>query len=619
MVYANSLMESSSRVEGNEDAFLKLGEVEVYDDNLKAIITVKTEDFVKVVTDAMFKISRDYKFFYTYLKYSKVFYIPTYPSAMGINTMGVDDKRNLWMNVHFIYNECKMDKDRVFGILFHELMHNFFKHQDREEKLYPKKFRTKHLHMKSNICQDFEVNSSMIDDGVVPKDFFSKMNGLYNPKYTGMRWEDILKEYGDKEYKDWLERNGQKFSDRTKEALEAIEKALKTLRDVDSTNAEKERAKDILKKKIDELYGKTDRKIVDKADLSGIRRELDKLASSQLGDMGDCPTFLDEVSNDLKTHPKDMSKHDIEIVLSDIRTLKKELIKNASKIADAFRKDEDDVKNDINKAIKSLLNALDVLHEGSTSIKEERKIIRQTKDDLEGIILNDVDKKRKKEKREEEIKKHKEKIAKEREESKKELDKSKKTAEEKREELKRRNPIKKFVDTFKNLQELRKIDRISESTYLVLNSVIGVLDKLVEMNISDINSEDVSGIIDLIPDIKSEMNNDLKNLKKRKILNMSIDEINVFTNDVFEALEKFFKVLIDEDEPSSVKFGAMSLAVEELRKLGKKLKTKRKIIASKEWKDAYKKTRADLIRIYKEKGKEALKDEVERLGGTLKK
>ena len=66
MIYSPLIMESVSHPEGNEDAFLKLGEIDVYDNNLKSIITVKTEDFVKVVTDAMFKISNEYKFFYQY-------------------------------------------------------------------------------------------------------------------------------------------------------------------------------------------------------------------------------------------------------------------------------------------------------------------------------------------------------------------------------------------------------------------------------------------------------------------------------------------------------------------------------------------------------------------------
>ena len=622
MIYSPLIMESVSHPEGNEDAFLKLGEIDVYDNNLKSIITVKTEDFVKVVTDAMFKISNEYKFFYHYLKYSKVFYIPTYPSKMGINTMAVDEKKNLWMNVHFIYNTCKMDKDRVFGILFHELMHNFFKHQDREEKIYPRKYRTQQHHMKCNICQDFEVNASMVDDGVVPKDFWKKMNGLYNPEYAGKRWEDILRNHGDKEYENWLKLNGMKFSDKTKAALEAIEKALGVLRYPDSTDAEKERAGEILKKKMDELYGKKERKYIDRADLSGLRHELDKLNDSMLGEIDDLASSIQNVSDDLKKHPKDMDEHDIAVTISDVQTLRRDLIKAASKIADTFRKDPDEVKDDVKTAMKSLAEALNVLHDGGVSVREERKIIRKAKDDLENIIMTAVDKKKRTEKREEAIKKHKEKLEKEKKAKTTPVSgkdkKSKKSAEEERLEkiakLKSRNPIKKFVDTFKNLQELKKVDRISEKSYLAYDDMITILNELVEMNIKDITKKDINGVLDIIPDLRENSIDDLNSLVKRKILKMSLSNIKLFVNDIFDALEKFFKVLVDEDEPSSVKFGAMSLAVEELRKLGKKLKTQKKIKPSEEWKKSYKETRSRLLKIYKEGGKPALVDELKKMG-----
>ena len=622
MIYSPLIMESVSHPEGNEDAFLKLGEIDVYDNNLKSIITVKTEDFVKVVTDAMFKISNEYKFFYHYLKYSKVFYIPTYPSKMGINTMAVDEKKNLWMNVHFIYNTCKMDKDRVFGILFHELMHNFFKHQDREEKIYPRKYRTQQHHMKCNICQDFEVNASMVDDGVVPKDFWKKMNGLYNPEYAGKRWEDILRNHGDKEYENWLKLNGMKFSDKTKAALEAIEKALGVIRDPDSTDAEKERAGEILKKKMDELYGKKERKHIDRADLSGLRHELDKLNDSMLGEIDDLASSIQNVSDDLKKHPKDMDEHDIAVTISDVQTLRHDLIKAASKIADTFRKDPDEVKDDVKTAMRSLAEALNVLHDGGVSVREERKIIRKAKDDLENIIMTAVDKKKRTEKREEAIKKHKEKLEKEKKAKTTPVSgkdkKSKKSAEEERLEkiakLKSRNPIKKFVDTFKNLQELKKVDRISEKSYLAYDDMITILNELIEMNIKDITKKDINGVLDIIPDLRENSIDDLNSLVKRKILKMSLSNIKLFVNDIFDALEKFFKVLVDEDELSSVKFGAMSLAVEELRKLGKKLKTQKKIKPSEEWKKSYKETRSRLLKIYKEGGKPALADELKKMG-----
>lgn len=633
MIYYPMLNESTIEVEGNEEEFLALGEIDVYDDTLKSIITVSTEDFVKVVTDAMFKISNEYKFFYMYLKYSKVFYVPTYPSKMGINTMAVDQKKNLWMNVHFIYNECKMDKERVFGILFHELMHNFFKHQERENKIYPMEYRTKEHHMKCNICQDFEVNGSMVDDGIVPENFWDKMGGLYNKEYIGKRWEDILKQYGDKEYENWMKRAGIKVDEKTKKALEAIEKALKTLKDPESTDAEKERAGEILKKKMDEMYGKTERKIVDKADHAGLRREIDKLLDTPLADINDLESDLMNVSDDLKKHPKDMDDEDIDITIKDIKGLRKKLMESVSEISEKFRKPESETKEDINKAMKSLADALNTLHEGGVSEKEERKIIRQAKDDLEGIIMNSIDKKKRMEKREEAIKKHKEKLEKEKvekEKSKKDGEKSggkgssstsdkstkkdEETPEERIERLKKKNPIKKFIDTFKNLQDLIRIDRISEKTYDDLNRGIHVLDKIIEVNIGDIVLMDVKEFMDLIPVLQSDMTDDLKKLKKKKILKMEDSDINDFTIEVFGALERFFKVLITEDEPNSVKFGAMSLAVNELRKLGKKLKTQKKIKPSKEWKEGYKETKEKLMKIYKEKGRDGVISELSKMG-----
>ena len=617
MLYPLIMESFGGKRDGNEDAFLELGEVEVYDNNLKSIITIKTEDFIKVVNDAMYKISSEYKFFYTYLKYSKVFYIPTYPSRMGINTMAVDEKKNLWMNVHFIYNQCKMDKDRVFGILFHELMHNFLKHQARENALYPAEYRTKQHHMKSNICQDFEVNASMVEDGVVDKSFWDRMGGLYNPSYTGMRWEDILKKHGDKEYEDWLKRSGMRLDDKTKKALEAIEKALGVLGDDYATDAEKERAGETLKSAMDELYGHSDRKIVDKADLKGIRRELDKLADSRLGEINDLASSIQNVSDDLITHPQKMDEHDISVTVGDIQKLRKDMRKSAEEIGETFRKNEEDVKNDVDKAMKSLIVALNTLHEGGVDIKEERKIIRRAKDDLEGIILNSIEKRRREEKRKMKVdelheKKKMEKIKKEREIKKAEDKMSK--AEEMKEKLKKKNPLKKFVDTFKNLRELESIGRISNRTGKTLDKVIEVLDTLSNKTISDVIESDIKSIRTMLSEPKVCFSIDLIKLTKDKLLKMTEGEINKFLDDVFNDIDKFFGVVLDEDEPTSVKFGAMSLAVEGLRKLGKKLKVQKKIKPSAEWKEAYKSERARLIRIYKTEGKGALAAELKKMG-----
>jgi hypothetical protein len=629
LIYYNRLNESSSAVEGNEDLFLELGTIDIYDMTLKAIIPVETKDIVKVVTDAMFKISSEYRFFYSYIKYSKIFFIPNYPSSMGINTMAVDQKKNLWINAHFVYNTCKMKKERVFGILFHELMHNFFKHVEKGIKRFGTGV-TKEIHMKCNLATDFEVNASMVDDGIVSKDFWKKMNGCYNPAYTGMTWEDIYDKYGDMEYEKWMKMNGIKLDDKTKAALKAIEEALTVLNDKDSTSAEKEIAGEKLKKAMDELYGKKDRKIVDKADLAGLRRELEKLMDSMLGEIGDLESDIQNVVDDLKTNPKEMDDHEVSVTISDIKMLRKNLLKNASKIGESFRKDEEDVVNDVKTAMKSLTEALNTLYEGDKEIREERKIIRQAKDDLEAIILNDLDKKRKSERRKRAIEEHKDKVRREKEKAEREAEKTRKTGKTKEErdrekaetikdKLKKKNPIQKFVDTFINLERLYDIGRISSDTCDTLYSMRQAMTELTEKKVTDLVHEDVEEVVSYIPTLKKDLTEDFDKLIDDKILKWEKREIPTFLDDVFKDVSHFFDIIGDEDETPGAKFGAMSLAVDGLRRLGKKLKTQKKIKASEEWKKAYKETRKKLIDIYKEKGADALFDEAEKLAPKVTK
>lgn len=613
LIYRPTLNESSSHSEGNVEAFLRLDEIEVFDDNLKSYIKVKTEDFVKVVTDAMFKISDEYKFFFTYIKYSKIFYVPNYPSKMGINTMAVDKNKNLWINVHFLYNECNMDKNKVFGILFHELMHNFLKHQARTFKMFPIESMTKAISVKCNICQDFEVNASMVEDGVVDAKFWDseKMGGLYKKDYAGMRWEDIFYRHGDAEYEDWMRRSGLKLDDKTKEALKAIEEALKTIRDTESTTAEKEKARDELRKRMDELYGKKDRKVVDRADLTGLRRTVDKLAESRLGEIGDIGSAFDNISSDLRTHPKDMSDHDVEIMISDIRTLKRELNKNKETIAETFRKTDEELDEDIKKAVRSLAEALNVLHDGSTDVRQERRVIRKAKDDLEDLMFNAIDKKKRKESRDKAIEEHKKRMEEEKDEMMKEL----KKAVEEEEKIRKRNPLKKFVDTFKNLQNLIKIDRISEHTAEILTEICSELNAIVNVPINELTKDNLKLVVDLLPELKSSLVADFQKIVRRRIIvGWRKPEIITWVNERFEDLERFFNVLFDESEPNSVKFGAMSSAVKNMRLVGKKLKTQKKVVASEEWKKGYKEMRDKLVKLYKEGGKEAVEKEIEKSG-----
>ena len=74
---------------------------------------------------------------------------------------------------------------------------------------------------------------------------------------------------------------------------------------------------------------------------------------------------------------------------------------------------------------------------------------------------------------------------------------------------KSRNAIKKFVDTFKNLQELKKVDRISEKSYLAYDDMITILNELIEMNIKDITKKDINGVLDIITDLRENYIDDL--------------------------------------------------------------------------------------------------------------
>ena len=203
----------------NEDIIEKLGDVRVYDSEKKEFVIVKASDVIKVCSDALYRMQRDYSYLYQFITKCKLMYLPTFPSDIT-NTMAVDNYNNLWMNLTFIYDTCKMNSERVFGILFHELFHIFFDHLLRFENEFPKEMFAaagpgvyKRANMKANLCMDYEVNASMVDDGIVAADFFKVMNGLYKKEYTGMTWEEILHKFGDKEYNDWLERNGQNLDD----------------------------------------------------------------------------------------------------------------------------------------------------------------------------------------------------------------------------------------------------------------------------------------------------------------------------------------------------------------------------------------------------------------------
>ena len=204
------------------------------------------------------------------------------------------------------------------------------------------------------------------------------------------------------------------------------------------------------------------------------------MAESNLGEIGNLESIFNEVAYDLRKHPKDMSDEEVKTTTKDILEMKKAFYNNVADIAKLYEKPEEMTKNDLVKAIDAIFEMLDEISEG-VSVKKERKLIRKAKDAFADILLNKIEKERRKEERKKAIEEHKKKL----EEKRREKEKSKAKAEKELEKIKKRNPIKKFVDTFKNLRDLKNYKRISLDTYEILSTIVDMLEPLVEKNGSE--------------------------------------------------------------------------------------------------------------------------------------
>jgi predicted metal-dependent peptidase len=122
--------------EGNAEEIYNLGEINIIDVKKNEIIKINSIDIIKVVNDAMFYMQKKYPYLHTFLNAYKVMYIPTFPSNI-CDTMCVDESNNLWINLNFVYVNCEMKQNNVFGILFHEMFHIFLEHLVRFNKMFP--------------------------------------------------------------------------------------------------------------------------------------------------------------------------------------------------------------------------------------------------------------------------------------------------------------------------------------------------------------------------------------------------------------------------------------------------------------------------------------------------
>ena len=574
--------------EGNVEEIYDLGEINILDRKSGDIIKVKTVSIIKVVNDAMFYMQKKYPYLHTFLNTYKVMYIPTYPSRI-CDSMCVDSFNNLWINMNFVYNECAMNKDRVFGILFHEMFHIFLEHLIRFNKMFPDSTKAimspdilKSANTKANLAMDYEINASMVADEIVSEDFWKIMGGLYKKEYTGKTWEEIYNKFGDKEYKEWVELNGQRISENEMKILEAIEKAAKVLKDPTSTDEDKTKANKELKKTIDKILGR------DKED--DIQDILEDIKDTRLGDIGDISKKMQDVIDDLYKDPSKMSESQFNELIDDIHEMAVEMAKNKDKIADAFGKTEKDTLNDIKKMRKTLMDSVKEMRDKKMSKDEKKDIYDKIKDSLEDIISSDIDKKKSAEKR------------KERDEKK---------AKERKEAFKAKHPLRKLINVFKNLMHLGEepYDLVCKKSYDIMENIVDILDALTEVNISEITENDVEDLKLFLTQLKDSLFTDLKELLDNKtILHKTEDDLHRVLNGVFEFVEKsLFVYLINSDLDDSAKTSVLKTAAEKMRIIGKILKTQKAWRASNEFKEGYREMRDELMSLFKKDKKGVLK------------
>ena len=574
--------------EGNAEEIYDLGEINVIDKKKNSIVKINTADIIKVVNDAMFYMQKKYPYLYLFINACKVMYIPTYPSKI-CDSMCVDSFNNLWINMNFVYSDCAMNKDRVFGILFHEMFHIFLEHLIRFNTMFPKETKDlmsadiwKSANMKANMAMDYEINASMVADGVVSEDFWKTMNGLYKKEYTGKTWEEIYKNYGDKEYREWLESNGEGISEAEMKILEAIEKAAKVLKDPTSTDEDKAKANKELQKTIDKILGK-DRD----ADIQDI---LEEMKDTQLGDIGEIGNKIQDVIDDLYKNPSKMSESQYNDLIEDIDQMADEMIKNASKIADTFNKTEEDVLKDIENMRNTLKDSMSQMKDNKISKDDKKDIADKIKDSLEDIISSDVDKKRSSEKR------------KERDEKK---------IKDRKEVFKLKHPLRKLINVFKNLMHLGEepYDLVCKKSYDIMENIVDILDALTEVNISEITEDDVEDIKLFLSQLKDSLFTDLKELLDNKtILHKTEDDLHRVLDGVFEVVEKaLFEHLLNPDLDDSAKASVLKTAAEKLRIIGKILKTQKAWRASDEFKEGYREMRDELMTLFKKDKKAVIK------------
>lgn len=573
--------------DGNVEEIFKLGEIDIIDMKNNQIVKVNTKDIIRVVNDALIYMEKKYPYLHLFLSAYKIMYIPVYTE--WCETMQVDDSNNLWINMNFIYNQCAMNKDRVFGILFHEMFHIFLEHIFRFNKKFPKELQSlmtpevyETTNDKANHSMDYEINASMVADEIVSEDFWKNMNGLYNKEYTGYTWEYIYDNFGDEDYRNWMALNGKKINETEMKILDAIEKAAKVLKDPTATENEKAKANKELQKTIDKLLGRNRE--------TDIQDALEKMKNTQLGEIGNIGDRMQDVIEDLYKDPNKMSDDQFNELLEDIDNMAREMAKHTPKIADKFDKSEKETLNDIKKMRKTFLDSVKEMREKKMNKHEKKDIVDKIKDRLEDIISSEVFKKKNAEKR------------KERDEKK---------AEERKKAFKEAHPLRNIIKVLKNLIHLgeQPYDLVCEKSCDIMKNISDILDTLTELNLSDIKESNVKDLKPLLSKLKDSLFTDLKKLLDNKtILHKTEDDLHRVLDGVFDVVEKdLFVHLLNPNLNDDAKSDVLKMAAKKLRIIGKILKTQKAWRASDEFKEGYREMRDKLMALFKKDKKALLK------------
>lgn len=573
--------------EGNRSEIYNLGNIDIIQKNGN-IIKVDAKDIIDVVDNAMFYMQKKYPYLYIFISSYKIMYVPVYP-CRTCDTMKVDELNNLWINLNFVYVNCEMKQNNVFGILFHEMFHIFLEHLVRFRKMFPQEELSAMppqmfsvLNKKANLAMDYEINASMVDDNIVAGDFWEKLGGLYKKEYTGLTWEEIYREYGDKEYKEWLEKNGTGISDDEMEIIKAIEKAAKVLSNPQSTDEDKARANRELQKTLNKILGKNTE--------SDIRDVFEQMQETNLGSFGDIKEKMQNIIDDLYKDPSRMSDEQYNELLDDIDQMAREMAKNKAQIADRFGKSEKDTFDDIKKMRQTLRESMDKLREGKLGDAEKRQVIDKIKDSMEDVISNDL------------AKEKNEKERKERDE---------KRANEIKEELKAKHPLRKLIKVLINLMNLNDEPYylVCDESYDIMGDIVDILDSLTEKTVSEIVKDDVEDLKTLFKQLKDSLFKDLKVLLDNEtIINKTEDFLHEILDEVFDYIESvFFSILLNTNLNEDKKISVLKMAAEKMRTIGKILKTQKSWKASDEFKEGYREMRDDLLALFKKDKKATLK------------